>query len=149
MGVTNPTDAERFLELEADPSMRFCSRCGGWKERDEFAVDRARTAGRKNVCKACDSARSLARYYERRGRERPADVERRERCSECGVELEGRQRTTCGKAGCRESRFRRTNPEAYAAREAAKVERRREARRAARSSARSSVRPIAGEDVAA
>ena len=126
MGVTNPTDAERFLELQADPSMRLCSSCGGWKKLEEFSVDRSRTAGRKNVCKPCDSARSLARYYAVRG-----SVPVR-RCSECGTELEARQVVTCGKAGCRERRFKRLRPEAYAAREAAKVVRRREARRAIR-----------------
>ena len=37
-------------------------------------------------------------------------------CSECD-ELTGRQRIICGKAGCRERRFKRTNPEAYAERD--------------------------------
>jgi hypothetical protein len=53
-------------------------------------------------------------------------------CSECGAELEGRQRITCAKSKCREARFRRLHPESYARREAAKVERRRERRREAR-----------------
>jgi hypothetical protein len=52
-------------------------------------------------------------------------------CSECGVELEGRQRVTCGTSFCREARFKRLHPESYAAREARKVERRRERRREA------------------
>lgn len=50
-------------------------------------------------------------------------------CPECGEELTGQQRVNCGKSGCREARWKRTNPEAYAAREAKKVERRRERRR--------------------
>jgi hypothetical protein len=50
-------------------------------------------------------------------------------CSECGVELEGRHRVTCGSAKCREARFKRLHPESYAKREVAKVERRRERRR--------------------
>jgi hypothetical protein len=54
-------------------------------------------------------------------------------CSECGRELEGGQRVTCGKSKCREARFERLHPESYAKREAAKVERRRERRRALRS----------------
>jgi hypothetical protein len=53
-------------------------------------------------------------------------------CSECGEPLHGRQRVICGKPSCRERRFKRLHPESYAAREAAKVERRREARRAKR-----------------
>jgi hypothetical protein len=65
----------------------------------------------------------LARYYAKRG-EVPA-----RQCSECGVELEGRQRVSCGAAKCREDRFRRLHPESYARREAAKVARRRERRR--------------------
>jgi hypothetical protein len=53
-------------------------------------------------------------------------------CTECGDKLNGRQRVTCGKASCRDRRFKRTNPEAHAERERQKVERRREQRRAAR-----------------
>ena len=54
-------------------------------------------------------------------------------CSECGAVLEGRQRVTCGTSRCRDARFKRLRPEAYAERERAKVERRREKRREARS----------------
>jgi hypothetical protein len=50
-------------------------------------------------------------------------------CSECGRDLEGRQRVTCGSQSCREARLKRTNPEVHAKREAGKVERRRQARR--------------------
>jgi hypothetical protein len=50
-------------------------------------------------------------------------------CSECGVELEGRRRLVCS-SRCAEARRKRVNPEAYAANEARKVERRREKRRA-------------------
>lgn len=117
------TDPVEFLALEADPSKGFCARCGGWFLLEDLAVDRSRPNGRKPICKRCDSARSLARYYAQRG-EQPVRV-----CSECGVELEGRQRVTCGSSKCREDRFRRLHPESYAEREAAKVERRRERRR--------------------
>ena len=55
-----------------------------------------------------------------------------EACAECGVELEGRQRVTCGTSKCREARFKRLHPESYARREAAKVERRRKRRRETR-----------------
>ena len=71
----------------------------------------------------------LEKAAKRRGRVRPPE---RTRCTECGTSLEGQQRVTCGKASCRERRFKRTNPEAYAERERQKVERRREARRAKR-----------------
>jgi hypothetical protein len=54
-------------------------------------------------------------------------------CSECGKLLEGQQRLTCGSSRCRDARFKRLHPDSYAAREAAKVVRRREKGRAARS----------------
>ena len=71
----------------------------------------------------------LAKAAARRGKTRPPE---RTTCSECGVPLEGRQRTTCGKASCRDRRFRRLHPESYAERERQKVERRRERRHAAK-----------------
>jgi hypothetical protein len=52
-------------------------------------------------------------------------------CSECGAELEGRQRVVCGRR-CRDYRYKRLHPEGYAAREARKVERRREKRATSR-----------------
>ena len=52
-------------------------------------------------------------------------------CSECGRPLKGLQRLICGKAGCRDRRFKRLHPDAYAERERAKVKRRRARRRAA------------------
>jgi hypothetical protein len=63
----------------------------------------------------------------------------RSTCSECGVALEGRQRLTCGSNSCRERRFAKLHPKAYAEREARKVERRREARRLAREQADTSI----------
>jgi hypothetical protein len=50
-------------------------------------------------------------------------------CSECGAELEGRQRVVCGRR-CKDARYKRLHPEEYAARERRKVERRRERRKA-------------------
>jgi hypothetical protein len=99
-----------------------CIQCRRELPLEQMAVDRHRASGRKPYCKRCDSARSLARYYARRG-----EVPTRH-CSECGVELAGRQRVVCS-SRCSERRRKRTDPEAYAKREAAKVERRREARR--------------------
>lgn len=89
-----------------------------------LAVDRKSPNGRKSLCKRCDSERSLARYRKLH----PVEVRR---CTECDAELDGRKRAVCGPT-CRERRFKRLRPEAYAKREAAKVERRREARRRAR-----------------
>ncbi len=122
-------DSTDFAAIRPDEWQQVCPSCGVQKARIEFAVDRHRASGRKPICKACDSARSLARYQ----RLHP-EVERH--CSECGVELEGRQRLMCGSSRCRDARLKRVNPEAYARREAAKVERRREARRAAREARR-------------
>jgi hypothetical protein len=45
------------------------------------------------------------------------------------------QRVICGKASCRDRRFKRLHPEAYAERERQKVERRRERRKAAKAGA--------------
>jgi hypothetical protein len=141
--VVSEASGRRGAEwLHSDESA--CSRCGGsTKWPDGFALDGSKTFGRKSWCKKCESAKSRAYYRENRERILDARAERRggsrrvgrSTCSECGAELEGRQWQTCGKAGCRESRFKATNPEAYAAREAAKVERRRERRRELRDAA--------------
>jgi hypothetical protein len=106
----------------------ICTTCGGTFPFERFARDSSRPLGIKYVCKPCDAARVLAAYYAKRG---PQPVRH---CTECGVELEGKRRVVCS-ATCRERRFRRLRPEAYAAREAAKVVRRREARRRAREAA--------------
>jgi hypothetical protein len=121
-GSADLTDPVEFLALEADPSKGFCARYGGWFLLEDLAVDRSRPSGRKPICKRCDSARALARYYAQRG------PQLAQLCSECGEPLEGRQRVTCGSSKCREARFRQLNPESFAAREARKVERRRERR---------------------
>lgn len=71
----------------------------------------------------------LEKAAAKRGRVRQSEPRS---CSECGGPLEGRQRVVCGSARCRDATFRRLHPDAYAAREAAKVERRREKRREAR-----------------
>jgi hypothetical protein len=68
----------------------------------------------------------LEKAAAKRGRPRPKE---NTTCSECGAELTGMQRITCGSRKCRDARFKRTNPEGYARWEAAKVERRRAKRR--------------------
>jgi hypothetical protein len=115
-------DSSRRSAIYIEQSECVCTRCGVRQPLDDFAVDRSRPSGRKGMCKRCDNEKSLSRYYARRG-EAPARS-----CSECGDELEGRQRVVCSPR-CREARFRRLHPDAYAAREAAKVERRRGRRR--------------------
>lgn len=120
-------------------SVRVCPRCGRSLPLEDFPVDRSKASGRKSWCRSCDNAKSHAYYAAnretvlekaaaRRGRVPAAAVS----CSECDAPLEGRQRVMCGARRCREARFRRLNPEAYAAREAAKFVRRRERRRALR-----------------
>jgi hypothetical protein len=113
-----------------------CFRCGGVKPLEEFTHDERTISGAGTYCRPCDAERS--REYYQRNRERilaRAAAKRGPRpvrhCSECGVELEGRHRVTCGSAKCREARFKRLQPESYARREAAKVDRRRERRRSA------------------
>ena len=80
------------------------------------------------MCRACTRRRS--RQFYARNRERILEKAAARRgpppvryCSECGSELEGRRRVVCSER-CREGRFKRLHPEAYAAREARKVERR-------------------------
>ena len=121
------------------PADRLCPGCGVRRPLSEWAVDRSKPSGFKSLCKVCDRARARAYYGEHReavlarvaARRPPAEPRA---CSECGVELAGRARLTCGSSRCREARFRRLHPEAWAAREARKVERRRERRREARES---------------
>jgi len=114
-----------------------CPGCGGLKALEDFTADRSKSDGYGSYCRPCDQERS--REYYRRNREAVLARAATRRgpaptrfCSECGVELEGRHRVTCGKSKCREDRFKRLHPESYARREAAKVERRRERRRETR-----------------
>jgi hypothetical protein len=102
----------------------------------DFIRDESKRMGRGSICKACDKEKSRDYHAANReavlaraaARKPPAPARN---CSECGDELEGQRRVVCS-SKCAERRFRRTNPEGYAARERAKVERRREKRRAQR-----------------
>ena len=69
----------------------------------------------------------LAKAAAKRGRARPVE---QTVCSECAKPLEGRRRVVCSRQ-CSERRFKRLNPDGYAARERAKVVRRRARRREA------------------
>jgi hypothetical protein len=131
------SERRRFFGVFSDSDVVTCLRCGGRLRRDELARDASRMTGRKSICVPCDREKSRAYYAANRERvlariaaKRPAQAPRF--CSECGAELEGRQLVICGSRRCRDARFKRTNPEAYAARERAKVAHRREARRKAR-----------------
>ena len=119
-----------------DSEPKLCPRCGVVRTFGEFVVDRSKPSGRGWSCRVCDRERSTAYYVANREAVLARAAARRARtrppaptvCSECPNPLEGRQRLVCSPR-CQERRFRRTNPEGYAKREAAKVERRRERRR--------------------
>jgi hypothetical protein len=131
--LRNRTCAECGVDLDhrRTPRSGFCSHQHyyRWRDRLRYASDpegqreRSRRYYRENREKVLEKAAA------RRGRARPRE---RSTCEECGAELVGQQRNTCGKSSCRDRRFKRTNPEGYERREAAKVERRREKRRAQR-----------------
>lgn len=109
----------------------FCSEKHYYAFRDarRYAQNPERERERSRTYYPRNREAVLEKAAARRGRARPPE---RTTCSECGDELAGRQRIICGKASCRDRRFKRTNPEAYAERERQKVERRRDARRKAR-----------------
>lgn len=123
--------------------------CGERRSRDEWAIDNSKPSGFKGWCKPCESKKSQ-RYYQahrerilekaaaRRGRSRPPA---RTTCDECEEPLPEGHRVICGKNKCKDARYRRLHPEAYAAREKAKVERRRERRRQLREEAASTSSP--------
>ena len=123
-----------FYRVPEDSEPKQCPRCGVVRTFGEFVVDRSKPSGRGWICRVCDRERSAAYYVANReavlaraAARRPAPLQRA--CSECSTPLVPPRRVVCS-SRCQERRFRRLNPEAYAAREAAKVERRRERRRA-------------------
>ena len=137
-----------FAAILADARRRFvCAECGAGLTRWQRASAqfcspkcRYRFRDRRRYVENPERERAKARAYYEANREAVLDraAERRGRsrvpallsCSECGAPLEGKQRVICGQSRCRDGRFRRLHPDKYAAREAAKVERRRETRRA-------------------
>lgn len=119
------------------PHEKRCSPCGRMLPLSEFTSDKSKRSGVGTYCRECEAARSRKRYArDRKAILAKAAAKRGPKpfrfCSECGELLEGAQRVTCGTSRCRDRRFKRMHPVQYAAREAAKVERRREARRRAR-----------------
>ena len=119
------------LDWRSVPRSAFCSpRCRyRWRDRRKYAENPERERERSRAYYWRNREAVLEKAAAKRGRPRPPELTN---CTECGDELEGQQRVICGKAGCRDRRFKRTNPEAYAERERQKVVRRREARRAKR-----------------
>jgi hypothetical protein len=127
------SERRRFFPSVSDADLLVCGHCGGEFRRDQMAKDASTRTGRKGLCVPCDLAKSRRYYAENRERilaraaaKRPAPEPKF--CSECGEKLEPPRRVVCSPR-CRERRFRRLHPEAYAAREARKVERRRAKRR--------------------
>lgn len=119
------------LDLNPAPRSGFCSEKHyyAFRDRRRYSEDPETYRARSRAYYWRNRDTVLEKAAARRGRERPPE---QTECSECSGPLEGRQRVICGKASCRDRRFKRLNPEAYAERERQKVERRREARRAAR-----------------
>lgn len=107
---------------------RFCSPTCRYRFRDrrKYAEDKERVKARSRAYYQRNREAVLARLAEKRAGSKAPSLTH---CSECGIELVGRLRFTCGTNRCREARYKRTNPEAYAAREARKAERRRAKRR--------------------
>ena len=119
------------LDWRTVPRSPFCSpRCRyRFRDRRKYAANPERERERSRAYYWRNREAVLEKAAAKRGRPRPPELTH---CTECGDELKGRQRVICGKASCRDRRFKRTNPEAYAERERQKVERRRAARRAKR-----------------
>jgi hypothetical protein len=109
-------------DIEHEFPDRICWSCRNMLPWSEFARDRSKPSGHKSICKRCDSARAIRRYHARRALENPLTS-----CGECGEPLPAGRRVVCS-SRCRDRRYARLHPEAYEAREARKVERRRERR---------------------
>jgi hypothetical protein len=119
------------LDYRKRPKSVFCSDTHSRRYRDRKAyaanVEAARERSRDYYARNRIAVLARAKARREAARSVPLPIA----CSQCGKALEGKQRVTCGSSRCREQRFRRLHPEAYAAREARKVERRRDKRREA------------------
>ncbi len=128
-----------FYRLPSDDDLVVCHRCGELRRWGDFMRDRSKRSGRGSMCRWCNAEKSREYYAENREAILEKQVARRGgrrlvvalECSECGDPLEPPRRVVCSPR-CREARFKRLHPESYAAREAAKVVRRRERRQAAK-----------------
>jgi endogenous inhibitor of DNA gyrase (YacG/DUF329 family) len=138
-------DAVDFAAILLDARSRFvCAECETELERWQRASAqfcspkcRYRFRDRRRYAENTEERRARSRAYYWQNREAVLDKQAAKRgkirseateCSECGGPLEGRRRVVCSER-CRDARYRRLHPEAYAANEARKVERRREKRR--------------------
>jgi hypothetical protein len=122
---------------------KWCPRCDKYLPAAAFSPFPGSSTGLSSWCRECAVAATrewraanpekIAAYNEaRRLAYREAHPLLVRACSECGEEIVGRGRVTCGKRQCKDARWRRLNPEAYAAGERRKVERRRLKRQQAR-----------------
>jgi endogenous inhibitor of DNA gyrase (YacG/DUF329 family) len=138
-------DRVDFVAILDDARRRFvCAECETELERWQRASAqfcspkcRYRFRDRRWYAEKTEEMRARSRAYYWQNREAVLDKQAAKRgkirseaseCSECGGPLEGRRRVVCSER-CRDARYRRLHPVAYAANEARKVERRREKRR--------------------
>ena len=99
------------------PRSVFCSdkHRYAFRDRRRLAENPERERERSRRYYAANREAVLAKAAAKRGsgvRDRPELV-----CSECGERLEGRQRVVCSRRRCKDARFRRLHPVAYAAKE--------------------------------
>src|SRR5688572_4827183 len=122
-------DRRVFYRPLADSDRKRCGGCGEWRLVSEFGRDSSKLGRRASICRACGRAKSrryyaehraavLARIKARKARAKPAEAPT---CSECGGPLPGKARVVCS-SRCKDRRFKRLHPEAYAERERRKVE---------------------------
>ena len=111
---------------------RTCPRCGKAKPVSDFARDASKASGRKSHCKACDAAKSRRWYADPKNRVKKLAAMAARRvpasprfCSECDAPLASGRRVVCSRR-CKDRRYRRLHPEAFAAKQARKRARRRE-----------------------
>jgi hypothetical protein len=127
----NRTCAECGVHLDHRrvPRSPFCCRKhrDAFRHRRRYAEDPEGARARARAYYWANRTAVLEKAAARRGVVRPPE---RTTCEECGGALEGRQRIVCSRR-CRDRRYARLHPEAYAAKEARKVERRRARRREA------------------
>jgi len=129
------SERRRFFAPVDDSTEKTCGRCGESRPLVEFIKDASKRLGRGSICRRCDRETSSAYYRDNREAVLLREAARRAAtnpgprvCHECGAALQGRALVVCS-SRCREARYRRLHPEAYAARERRKVARRRERRK--------------------
>jgi endogenous inhibitor of DNA gyrase (YacG/DUF329 family) len=116
------------IDLRKRVTTAFCSaRCRyRFRDRRRYLENPEREGERSRRYFAENREAVLARAAAKRNALRGERPELR--CSECESPLVGRQRVVCSRR-CKDARYRRLHPEAYAAKQRRKVERRRASRR--------------------